>query len=143
MMGNGSSGKLEIINDAVCPILFLIFVQICGLFTLQTTLFQSIYMTKYCTTSIGRLRLSGFLEGVSFLVLLFIAMPMKYMFNEPTLVRIIGAIHGGLFLLFVLITLQVAVEKKWKFTDITWKVLLASVIPFATFYIDSKILRKL
>jgi integral membrane protein len=105
--------------------------------------FSAFYMITFFTTSVGRLRLLGFVEGVSFLILLFIAMPMKYMFNDPTLVEIVGAIHGVLFLLFVVVALLVAVEQKWKFTDLTWKVLLASVIPFGTFYIDNKILRKL
>ncbi|MEM8909549.1 MAG: DUF3817 domain-containing protein, partial [Bacteroidota bacterium] len=55
--------------------------------------------------------------------------------------QIIGPIHGVLFLLFVMQTLSVGVEKQWPFKTITWKVLLACLIPFGTFYIDHVILR--
>lgn len=85
----------------------------------------------------------AFLEGLSLLILVFIAMPMKYIWGDPAMVKLVGAIHGGLFLLFIFIALQVSIEHKWKFSEITWKVLLASMIPFGTFYIDSRILRKM
>ena len=98
-------------------------------------------MIKYFTTAIGRLRLLGFLEGLSLLVLVFIAVPLKHYFNDPTWVRAIGPIHGALFLLFVFNALRVGVEQAWKFSDTTWKVLIACMIPFGTFYIDYKILR--
>ena len=93
-------------------------------------------------TPIGRLRLTGFLEGSSLLLLLFVAMPMKYFFGDPSLVRMLGMVHGLLFVLFVLLTLGVAVENKWSFSKKTWKVLLACVVPLGTFYIDRKVLSK-
>ncbi|MRG48010.1 DUF3817 domain-containing protein [Chitinophaga sp. SYP-B3965] len=92
-------------------------------------------------TNIGRLRIIGFLEGISLLLLLFVAMPMKYIFHYPEATRIMGTIHGALFLLFIFNTLSVGVEQRWKFRTTTWKVLLACIIPFGTFYIDRKILR--
>jgi len=100
-------------------------------------------MTKFITTRIGRLRLFGFLEGASLLVLLFIAVPFKYVLQDPALVKAIGPVHGALFLLFIFSTLQTGVEQEWKFKETTWKVLLACVIPFGTFYIDQKILKHL
>ena len=83
------------------------------------------------------------LEGISLLVLVFIAVPLKYGFDNPSLVKIMGPVHGSLFLLFLFTTLSVGVEQGWKFKEITWKVLLACMIPFGTFYIDHKILRRL
>lgn len=83
------------------------------------------------------------LEGISLLVLVFIAVPLKYGFDNPSLVKMMGPVHGSLFLLFLFTTLSVGVEQGWKFKEITWKVLLACVIPFGTFYIDHKILRRL
>ncbi len=83
------------------------------------------------------------LEGVSLLVLIFIAVPMKYYFGNPAGSKIVGPIHGALFLLFVFNALSVGVEQQWKFRTTTWKVLLACIIPFGTFYIDNKILRKI
>ncbi len=94
-------------------------------------------------TKIGRLRILAILEGISLLTLVFIAVPMKYGFGNPALVKMMGPIHGTLFLLFLFNTLSVGVEQKWKFRETTWKVLLACVIPFGTFYIDYKILKRL
>ncbi len=100
-------------------------------------------MKKYFTTSIGRLRLYGFLEGMSLLVLIFIAVPLKYMFNNPEWVKSIGPAHGALFLLFIFNVLRIGIEQKWPFKEITWIVIAACFIPFGTFYIDDKILKHL
>jgi len=99
-------------------------------------------MMNLFKTNIGRLRIIGFLEGVSLLALVFIGMPLKHYFDNPSLVKTIGPIHGALFLLFIFNTLSVAVDKGWQFKTITWKVLLACMIPFGTFYIDHKILKQ-
>jgi integral membrane protein len=98
-------------------------------------------MTNLFKTKIGRLRVIGFLEGISLLALIFIAMPMKYIGDNPELTSTLGRIHGALFLLFLFTTLSVAIEQNWKFRTITWKVMLACIIPFGTFYIDYKFLR--
>ena len=100
-------------------------------------------MKKYITTTIGRLRLLAFLEGISLLVLVFVAVPLKHYFDYPTLSKNLGPIHGALFLLFAFNALRVGVEQSWKFKETTWKVLIACFIPFGTFYIDYKILRKI
>lgn len=97
-------------------------------------------MKNLFTTNIGRLRIIGFLEGLSLLALIFIAMPLKYILNDATMVKSLGPIHGALFLLFIVNTLSVGISEGWKFKETTWKVLLACVIPFGTFYIDKKIL---
>lgn len=94
-------------------------------------------------TKIGRLRIIAILEGISLLTLVFIAVPLKYGFDNPAFVKMMGPIHGTLFLLFLFNTLSVGIEQNWKFKEITWKVLLACVIPFGTFYIDHKILSRL
>jgi integral membrane protein len=98
-------------------------------------------MKKFILTNIGRLRLIGFLEGLSLLLLVFIAVPAKYIYHTPSLVRSIGPVHGILFLLFVFNTLRTGVEQGWNFST-TRKVLLACIIPFGTFYIDRHILSK-
>lgn len=98
-------------------------------------------MIHLLKTNIGRLRVIGFLEGISLLVLVFIAVPLKYISHDPQLVKALGPIHGALFLLFIFNTLSVGVAEGWKFRQTTWKVLLACVIPFGTFYIDYKILK--
>lgn len=100
-------------------------------------------MAPYFISKTGRLRVIAILEGVSLLLLLFVAVPLKHLFHLPDGTRILGTIHGALFLLFIFNTLSVGVEQRWKFRTTTWKVLIACIIPFGTFYIDRKILRKL
>jgi integral membrane protein len=98
-------------------------------------------MLNLFKTPIGRLRIIGFLEGISLILLVFIAMPFKYLAGQPVLVKLIGPVHGLLFTLFVFMTLSVGVTYRWKFSEISWKVLLACIIPFGTFYIDKTILK--
>lgn len=100
-------------------------------------------MTDLLKTKIGRLRILAILEGISLLTLVCIAVPVKYGMENPSLVKIMGPVHGSLFLLFLFNTLSVGVEQHWKFKETTWKVLIACFIPFGTFYIDKKILSKL
>ncbi len=100
-------------------------------------------MALSLTTQLGRLRIISYLEGSSLLVLVGVAMPLKYWRGDPGLVKAMGPVHGVLFLLFVFNTLSVAVEQRWKFRQTTWKVLLACMIPFGTFYIDKHILKKM
>jgi integral membrane protein len=92
------------------------------------------------TSVIGQLRIMGFLEGVSFLLLTVVGMPLKYMFDSPTMVKIVGQAHGFLFMLFVVYTIYVSIYKKWSFGKTTWKVLISSILPFGTFVVDHYIL---
>ena len=92
-------------------------------------------------TALGRLRVVGWWEGVSFLLLLGVAMPLKYFAGEPAAVRFVGMAHGILFLLYLLAAIQAAIEYNW-----SWKrtalVLVASVLPAGPFIVDAKILRE-
>jgi integral membrane protein len=99
-------------------------------------------MNKYFKPGIGLLRLIGFLEGVSFLILVFIAMPFKYLGNNPLPVQIVGQAHGILFILFIIYSLIIGYQLKWKL-QIQIQVIISSVIPFGTFYIDKKIFSKI
>ncbi|MEO5642856.1 MAG: DUF3817 domain-containing protein [Bacteroidia bacterium] len=100
-------------------------------------------MAGLLKTRTGRFRIIAMLEGSSLLFLIFIAVPMRYLFGRPEGSLIVGPIHGVLFLLYIYYTIIVSIEQKWKFGETTWKVLLASFIPFGTFYIDKKILREI
>ena len=96
---------------------------------------------KLLTTYIGRFRIISFLEGMSLLILLLIAMPIKYGLGNEMPVRIVGAAHGGLFILFLLYAMHVAIAEKWKVTGNLWKVMASSIIPFGFLYVDKKILK--
>lgn len=96
---------------------------------------------RWLNTSIGRLRVTGFGEGVSFLVLLLIAMPLKYLYHEPGMVRVVGTAHGFLFLLYVWAAIQAALEHDWSWKR-TAAVLIASLLPAGPFVVDAKLLRE-
>jgi len=89
-------------------------------------------------TPIGRLRLIGWLEGLSFVILLFVAMPMKYIWGNPSPVRIVGLIHGVLFIIFGIVLANVSATQAWPFKFI-FRAAVASVIPFGTFMLDKKL----
>lgn len=80
------------------------------------------------------------LEGLSLLLLVFVGVPVKYFFQDPLPVKILGPIHGGLFLLYIVMMIPVALDKKWNVFTIV-KLLIASIIPFGFIYIDRTILR--
>lgn len=100
-------------------------------------------MKKFYSTSLGRLRLAGFFEGLSLIVLMGFAMPMKYLFQDPIYVRMIGSIHGALFVLFILLLFLVSSERDWKWSGLPLKLFISCLIPFGTFYIDHKFLKQM
>jgi integral membrane protein len=100
-------------------------------------------MTNFLYSKVGRLRLVAVLEGISLLLLVGVAVPVKHLYGNPALVQAIGPVHGALFVLFLFTALSVGVEQQWAFKTTTWKVLLACVVPFGSFYIDRTILRKI
>jgi integral membrane protein len=99
-------------------------------------------MKQLFETPLGRLRIIGYLEGISLIILLAVAVPLKYWGANPVMVKIMGPLHGILFMWFIISTLSVGVEQRWKFSQTTWKVLIACIIPFGTFYIDRHILKQ-
>ena len=70
----------------------------------------------------------------------FIAMPMKYMFQEPIYVKAIGMAHGILFVAYIIIAIMQKIESNWTFKTLGI-VCIASIIPFGTFYVDKKYLK--
>lgn len=85
-------------------------------------------------------RLVGVLEGLSFLILLGIAMPMKYLMGQPEAVRLVGMAHGVLFLGYVALAGVLGSEKGWPARQMAMAV-VAAVVPFGTFVFDHKYLR--
>ena len=89
-------------------------------------------------TPIGRLRIIGFVEGISYLLLLFVAMPLKYLAGLPTAVSAVGMAHGVLFVLFLAAVAHAALASGWGMR----RVVMASasaVVPFGTFYLDARL----
>lgn len=80
------------------------------------------------------------LEGISLLLLFFVAMPLKYYFNTPEYVRPTGSAHGGLFIAYIILAFVLKEQQNWPIKKFLF-VCLASVIPFGTFYIEYKYFR--
>lgn len=89
-------------------------------------------------TSIQRLRIAGLIEGVSFILLVFIAMPMKYMLGMPLAVKVVGWLHGGLFIVFCWLLMQTIITARWKLSQGAL-VVLAALVPFGPFMIDKRL----
>lgn len=88
--------------------------------------------------AVSRLRLLGRLEGLSFLVLVFVAMPIKYVGGNPIAVKVFGPIHGILFLGYVFDVLVQQGEQRWPRTT-TALALVASLLPFGPFLVEGRI----
>ena len=86
------------------------------------------------------LRVISYLEGISYILLLFIAVPIKYYANDPSLVKLLGMPHGLLFVAYVTLSLVSSKKYRWN-SKKTLVVLISSVIPFGTFYVDYKYLK--
>ncbi len=85
-------------------------------------------------------RVISVLEGLSFILLLFIATPIKYFAGNDFFVKMLGMPHGILFIIYIVFAIVLKYKLQWK-SKTTWVVLAASLVPFGTFYIDKKYLR--
>lgn len=93
---------------------------------------------KFTNTPLGRFRLIAITEGISYLVLLFIAMPLKYWGGFSSAVTYTGWVHGLLFILYILTLISAAVNGNWSFKK-SFLAFLASLVPFATFVLDKNL----
>lgn len=90
------------------------------------------------SSPIGRLRAVGIAEGLSFILLLGVAMPLKYLAGIPLAVRIVGSLHGFLFLALLVVLGQAASAARWPIKT-TLMVFVAALIPFGPFLIDGRL----
>ena len=80
-------------------------------------------------------RLTALLEGISYILLLFIAVPIKYFLDDPTYVKLLGMPHGILFIAYIFFSIAGKFKYKWGFKDF-FIISSASLVPFGTFYVD-------
>lgn len=90
-------------------------------------------------TPLARLRSIGFLEGTSFLLLLLIAMPLKYLAGQPQAVSVVGTAHGALWVVYLVVLLIAWRHYGWSFGKLFMGG-VASVLPFGPFVFDRKVL---
>jgi integral membrane protein len=90
--------------------------------------------------AVGRLRAVGMLEGLSFLALLGVAMPLKHLYGMPLPVKIVGWTHGLLFVSYLVVLVQVAQAYKWPLSRVLVGA-VAAALPGGPFLIDSRLVR--
>jgi len=86
-------------------------------------------------------RLIALLEGVSYILLLFIAVPIKYLFNDPSYVKLLGMPHGILFLIYLVLAIYIKLTLNLNLKTFLF-ICIAAFIPCGTFYIELKYLNK-
>ncbi len=92
-------------------------------------------------TKFSQFRAISIIEGISYLILVFIAMPLKYFFAEPMAVKIFGMIHGILFILFCIALYSAIRRYSWSFF-FSLKLFIYSLIPFLFILIEKEIMSK-
>ncbi len=85
-------------------------------------------------------RVVSFLEGVSYLLLMSLGLYYKYALNDPSFVKMFGMPHGILFMLYIILAIMLKKQMNWNYKTLRI-VLVASILPFGTFYIDKKYMR--
>ncbi|WP_276165914.1 DUF3817 domain-containing protein [Zobellia alginiliquefaciens] len=84
-------------------------------------------------------RVTAILEGISYLALFAVTMPLKYLADLPMPNKYVGYAHGVLFIAYIILAIVLWMEQKWSIKK-AFFILIASLLPFATFYVEKKYL---
>lgn len=95
-------------------------------------------MKYFSNTPLGRFRLVAVIEGISYLTLLFVSMPIKYILHDPAVVTYNGWVHGVLFMLYLGTLTKVAGTERWRFGK-SINAFMCALIPFATFVLEKRL----
>jgi integral membrane protein len=83
-------------------------------------------------------RIAAWVTGIGLVILVFVAMPLKYFFGQPLLVAIVGMAHGFLYMAYIVITLLLAERCRWRPVD-ALVILVAGTIPLASFFAERRV----
>ena len=89
---------------------------------------------------INLFRITALLEGISYILLIFFAVPIKYLLDDPTYVKLLGMPHGILFIGYIILAVVGKNKFNWSYLEF-FIISAASLVPFGTFYVDKKYLR--
>ena len=92
-------------------------------------------------TALRAYRIAAWVTGVGLLILVFVAMPLKYFFGQPALVSVVGVAHGFLYMAYIVCTLLLAERCRWKPLD-ALVICLAGTIPVASFVAERRVTRR-
>jgi integral membrane protein len=88
--------------------------------------------------ALTRFRVMAYVTGVLLLVLVLVAMPLKYVWHQDAMVAVVGPVHGFLYMVYLVTAFDLAVRAKWRFVR-TVLVLLAGTVPVMSFYAERKV----
>ena len=86
-------------------------------------------------------RVIAWITGIGLLILVLVAMPLKYFFGSPQLVAVVGVTHGFLYMIYIVCTLLLAERCRWKPLD-ALIILIAGTIPFASFFAERRVTQR-
>ena len=86
-------------------------------------------------------RVAAWVTGIGLVILVFVAMPLKYFFGEPRPVALVGMLHGFLYMAYIVCTLILAERCRWRPLDAV-VILLAGTIPIASFVAERQVTRR-
>jgi len=89
---------------------------------------------------LGRFRVLAYVVGTGLLLLVLVAMPLKYLADSPALVAVVGPVHGFLYAVYALATLDLARVRRWSPVK-TVLVVLAGTVPFLSFVVERRVAR--
>ena len=92
-------------------------------------------------TALRNYRVAAWVTGIGLLVLVFVAMPLKYLFGEPRPVALVGMLHGFFYMAYIVCTLILTERCRWRPFD-ALVILLAGTVPIASFVAERKVTRR-
>jgi integral membrane protein len=92
-------------------------------------------------TALLAYRIAAWVTGVGLMVLVVVAMPLKYIFGQPELVAIVGVAHGFLYMIYIVCTLLLAERCRWRPLD-ALLILIAGTVPVASFVAERRVTRR-
>ena len=92
-------------------------------------------------TALRAYRIAAWVTGTGLVILVFVAMPLKYFFGQPLLVSVVGMLHGFFYMGYIVVTLLLAERCRWRPFD-ALVILLAGTIPLASFFAERRVTRR-
>ena len=90
------------------------------------------------SSALTRFRVVAYVVGVVLILFILVAMPLKYFADAPAMVAIVGPIHGFLYMVYLVATVNLAFRARWSPVK-TVLVMLAGTIPFVSFVAERKV----
>ena len=90
--------------------------------------------------ALTRYRVMAYVVGVWLIVLVFVGMPLKYLADQPLVVRIVGPVHGFLYIVYLVFALDLAIKRRYPLQR-TALMLLAGALPFLAFWVERRVTR--